>query len=132
MNIAYIMRGIPGSGKSTIAKHLAGDDGVIHSTDDYFYIDGEYRFDETRLREFHDKNFAAFCNSLRERKPVVICDNTNIKRIDAKPYADAAKAAGYVVVYVVMPIPSLEEALRRNVHNLSPETIQKMMEEFEV
>ena len=31
--VLIVMRGIPGSGKSTKAKELAGTDGVIHSTD---------------------------------------------------------------------------------------------------
>ena len=35
---AYIMRGIPGSGKSTAAKKIAGEEGKIHSTDTYFMV----------------------------------------------------------------------------------------------
>lgn len=58
MRIAYIMRGIPGSGKSTIAKIIAGDTGKIHSTDDFFYNPyGEYCFDPKLLKEYHEKNF---------------------------------------------------------------------------
>ena len=32
------MRGIPGSGKTTAARALAGKEGIIHSTDEYFEI----------------------------------------------------------------------------------------------
>ena len=31
-----LMRGVPGSGKSTKAKLLAGNKGVVYSTDDFF------------------------------------------------------------------------------------------------
>lgn len=59
--IVFIMRGVSGSGKSTIAKELAYPEGVIHSTDDYFYNEaGEYKFDPTKLSEYHEKNFQAF------------------------------------------------------------------------
>lgn len=39
------MRGVPGSGKSTKAKKLAGSNGVIYSTDDFFMKNGEYIYD---------------------------------------------------------------------------------------
>src|SRR5687768_12834933 len=35
--IVYLMRGLPSCGKSTTAKKLAGDTGVICETDEYFY-----------------------------------------------------------------------------------------------
>jgi predicted kinase len=131
MNIAYVMRGIPGSGKSTLAKILAGEHGVIHSTDDYFYKEGRYVFDRSKLKEYHDKNFSAFCTSLEEGKPIVICDNTNVKKVDAARYLEAATRAGYLVASIVMPHPTLEEALVRNMHNLDAATIQEMIDSFE-
>lgn len=39
------MRGLPGSGKSTKAKKIAGELGVIYSTDDFFMVNGQYVFD---------------------------------------------------------------------------------------
>jgi adenylate kinase family enzyme len=58
--IVYIMHGVPGSGKSTVAKTLAKEEGSIHSTDQYFYKNDSYCFDSSKLKEFHDKNFLAF------------------------------------------------------------------------
>lgn len=34
--IVYIMRGLPGSGKSTMAKNMAGATGSVVSADDFF------------------------------------------------------------------------------------------------
>ena len=34
------MRGLPGSGKSTKAKKIAAETGIIYSTDDFFMVDG--------------------------------------------------------------------------------------------
>ena len=58
------MRGIPGSGKSTTAKKIAGETGKIHSTDNYFMVDGEYRFDPKKLKENHEANYNAFCEDI--------------------------------------------------------------------
>jgi len=48
-----IMRGLPGSGKSTKAKLFAGEKGLIYSTDDFFIIDGKYIYDPTKIVEYH-------------------------------------------------------------------------------
>lgn len=131
MKIAYIMRGVPGSGKSTVANHLAGKVGIIHSTDDYCYVDGKYQFDPALATERHDKNFAAFCRSLNDGAPIVVCDNTNVKRTHFQRYVEAAKRAGYIVAFVVMPRPSVEVATERNVHKVPAYAIQRMIDEWE-
>ena len=47
----YLLRGIPGAGKSTLAKQL-GDSHF--ETDGFFMVDGEYKFDPTKLRKAHE------------------------------------------------------------------------------
>ncbi len=51
MKTLYIVRGVPGSGKSTFAKTLGG---THFETDNYFMIDGEYKFDFTKIKEAHN------------------------------------------------------------------------------
>ena len=131
MKIAYIMRGVTGSGKSTMAEILAGRVGVVHSTDTYFMVNGEYQFDPTLLGEHHAKNLAAFCETLNEGVPIVICDNTNSRRSHYEPYAEAARKAGYWVVYVVMPHPTPEIAVSRSTHGVPIHTIERMIRQWE-
>ena len=45
-----LVRGIPGSGKSTFAKSLGG---THFETDKFFMVDGEYKFDGTKIKEAH-------------------------------------------------------------------------------
>ena len=43
----YLVRGVPGSGKSTFAKQLGG---THFETDTYFMVDGEYKFDPSNSK----------------------------------------------------------------------------------
>ena len=113
MKIAYILRGVPGSGKTTLAKTLAGSGGVIHSTDEYFMEDGVYRFTHEKLVEFHNRNFTAFKESVLAGIPVVVCDNVNR------------------VAIVFLPHPSPDEAAARTVHGVPIQTISRIIERWE-
>ena len=131
--IAYIMRGVSGSGKSTLANHLAGLDGIIHSTDSYFYdSNGEYQFDPSLLGDNHQKNYTAFRDSLG-KYDVVICDNTNTQEWEYEGYVRSAEAAGYQVVYVVLK-PLLRDAqlyADRNTHGVPLDAIHRQIARFE-
>ena len=67
--VLIVMRGIPGSGKSTKAKQLAGANGVIHSTDDVIEAQGDYH-------EFSEKMFAT-----KDFAPLSRAHSTNIKNL---------------------------------------------------
>lgn len=132
MKIAYIMRGVPGSGKSTLARSLIkGSYGVIHSTDDFFVLNGEYRFNQNKLREYHDRNYEAFYRSVNDGIPVVICDNTNAQRWHFERYVKAAYRAEYIVAFVVMPHPKAEVAAQRTIHKVPANVIQRMIDRWE-
>lgn len=132
LKVAYIMRGVPGSGKSTVARQIAnGASRVIHSTDDYFYSGGEFRFDRRRLSEYHDRNYEAFCHSLDAGEPVVICDNTNVRRWEFRRYEESAIKAGYIVALVVMPHPVASVAAQRTLHGVPVHIIQRMIDRWE-
>jgi AAA domain len=49
-----ILRGLPGSGKSTFARRLADEYGFVQlEADDHFYVSGTYRFDPLRVADAH-------------------------------------------------------------------------------
>ena len=132
MNMVWIMRGVSGSGKSTYAEFLASENGVIHSTDSYFYdSNGTYMFNPNRLKEYHRRNFFAFINSLEKGIPVVICDNTNIKHWHYEKYVKVAQAVGYTVKILAMDHPKIDVAAKRNIHNVSVEIISRQIREWE-
>ena len=94
-----IVRGISGSGKSTLAAEL-GKDGVILTTDDYFYDDkGNYNFDPKKLKHAHEWNQNRTEEVMQNGAPLVVIDNTNVKFWEMRFYVELAHKYGYEVEF---------------------------------
>lgn len=85
-----ILSGVPGSGKSTIARSMYA---VVCSADDHFLVDGEYRFDVTKLADAHGACLRKFVHAIQAGKDVVV-DNTNTTSEEIIPYYAFAAAWG--------------------------------------
>lgn len=83
-----IIRGVPGSGKSTIAKEYV-ERGYQHFEADMYFLDndGNYKFDTYKLRDAHAWCMAMTFHTLLEGKNVVV-SNTFVKRWEFQPYID--------------------------------------------
>lgn len=105
---------------------------AIHSTDRYFLNkDGEYRWNPSRLHINHNANYKAFRNSVDCGIPLIIVDNTNTQEREYSKYLNYAKDEGYWISFNVMPHPKVEDAVKRNGHNVPEDAIQKMIARFE-
>lgn len=137
----FIMRGIPGAGKSTLAKSIVGD-GIIHSTDDLITGTGDYRGffkrlidsgDFKDLSRMHSKNFANAFKSMKDGVSPVVIDNTNIKANEAKAYVVAALDMGFdednIKIHDVGTRGlSAEELAESNTHGVPLDKIKTMMQ----
>jgi len=132
-----LMRGVSGSGKSTLAQKIADEQyvSVIYSTDDFFMVDGQYRFDPKRLGEFHTENVKRTKDAMVEKCPCIIIDNTNTQAWEMKPYVELAVYYGYKVSIVEPEPVSFDEIMARQAKradkSLSAEVVQKMLSRYE-
>jgi len=140
-----ILRGLPGSGKSTEGRKLVSN-GIIHSTDDVMTQlgNGNYSTAFKVLDEFGRPKLLGTAHKINEYRakesmakgitPVII-DNTNLNRGSIKPYVKEALRLGYhdeniKFIDVGTGGKTLEELAERNEHNVSLEMITTMYEKY--
>jgi len=127
MKQVVVLRGLPGSGKSTVAHKLGG---TVVSADDLFETPEGYRFDPARIGEAHNACFRTFIEALQAGHPRVVVDNTNTMVAEIAPYMLAAGAYGYEAKILEVQC-SVEMALERNVHEVPEPAIRAMAEALE-
>ena len=133
--VLYVVRGLPGSGKSTLAEDLAKyENAVVFNTDDFFMMNGEYKFDIKKLEEGHRWNARGATIAMRAEMPVVVTDGTNTMAWEMKPYVQAGVENNYRII-LVEPDTSwkmnVEELSRRTKHKVPIEHIQRMKDRWQ-
>jgi len=131
MNQVYILRGIPGAGKSTWAKHHAQGEYVIVSADHFFMKRGEYQFDPRFLPQAHQGCFRAFVDhagaEFTDRLDEIYVDNTNINAWECSPYVLGGESYGWNVTLVHVHIdPAV--AFARGTHGVPERVVYGMAE----
>lgn len=120
MAMLYIIRGLPGSGKTTIARKLAERYRCNYfEADQFFERDGEYRFDSRFLSDAHRECFTNTINALNGGKDVIVSNTfTTLKEI--RDYIDHAIANGHKVTVIHC------EEQYGSIHNVPTESIERM------
>ncbi|XP_027959962.1 NEDD4-binding protein 2-like 2 isoform X2 [Eumetopias jubatus] len=134
--LLILLRGLPGSGKTTLSRILLGQsrDGIVFSTDDYFHHQDGYRYNVNQLGDAHDWNQNRAKQAINQGRSPVIIDNTNTQAWEMKPYVEMAIGKGYRVEFHE---PETwwkfdpEELEKRNTHGVSRKKIAQMLDRYE-
>ncbi|MDI1356381.1 MAG: AAA family ATPase [bacterium] len=126
-----ILRGLPGSGKSTLSGILAENDNwPVFSIDDYFTdsITGSYAF------RYRDNHLAyQWCENETEKAMVkktekIFIDNAFTLEWELEPYFALAKKHDYAIFVVTVE----NRHQGTNSHEVSEDQLKKMAEKYKV
>lgn len=125
MSYLVIIRGLPGSGKSTFAKKFVKK-GFKHYEADMWMVDkdGNYSFDPSRLSDCHNACKNATEDALKNGENVVV-SNTFTREWEMKDYVIMGKKAGATIII---------KEMRNNygsIHDVPEDAMKRMVDRWE-
>jgi NEDD4-binding protein 2 len=130
----FIVRGIPGSGKSTFANHVWNEYAICEADKFFYDKDGNYNFDVSRLREAHEWCRKEVETRMQDNKanpqfyPEIVVSNTSTQEWEMRAYFDLAERYGYQVVSLIVE----NRHGGKNTHNVPDEVLENMRKRFEI
>ena len=132
MKQLYVIRGLPGAGKSTLANLLVNRENVFEADQYFSLLDGVYRFDPTKLGLAHGWVQDCLRGAMQMQRPQLAVANTFSQNWELRPYLRMAQEFGYhVTVLTVESGLGNHELAARNIHGCPVEKIADMRHRWE-
>jgi hypothetical protein len=130
-----IVRGLPSSGKTTIAKILTASQGVAISVDEFMTSpSGEYEFSKSAFIEAQTQCKNLCLDLMKGNTSLIVVHNTLAQAWEAEPYFEMANEFGYLVQVMNLYDGGLTDAdlANRSVHNMPVHLIQKTRQRWDI
>jgi predicted kinase len=132
--ILTLVRGLPGSGKSTFANTITNEFSVCEADKFFYDKEGNYNFDATKLREAHE-----WCREQVEIRmkdngvnpqfyPEIVVSNTFTQKWEMESYYKLAEQYGYKVFSII--VENRHDGV--NQHAVPADKLEQMKNRFEV
>jgi predicted kinase len=128
-----LLRGIPGSGKSTLGHAILNSPqlttNTVLSADDLFVdSNGVYNFEPDRIKEAHNMCQQKCAEKMKLGIYKIVVANTFTQEWEMKPYYEMAERYNYRIHSVI--VENRHDGV--NVHDVPEEKIRQMKDRFEV
>ena len=129
MNQIILVRGLPGSGKTSLIESIRGESPVF-AADDHFYElgNGKYNFDPSELHTAHLNCQKKAESEMYNGTKTIFVTNTFTTNKEMKPYQEMAERYGYRCSVIIVE----NRHGNSNVHNVPNETIERMKNRFNI
>lgn len=126
----YIIRGLPGAGKSTFALKLANAIGAYNFEADHYHedADGNYAWKPENVAAAHYSCQRAVRHIMTSSRADIVVSNTSTTEKELEVYLDMAKECGYSVTSLIVENRHGNESI----HGVPPTIMQKMRNRFSV
>jgi predicted kinase len=136
MSTLLFLRGLPGSGKTTLGELLSGlvSSGAAEHIEADRYFEREedgrtiYAFDPAKLREAHEYCEQQTVHALDSGIPLVIVSNTSTHEWEVNRYRRIADSHGARFISVIVE----NRHSGQSVHDVPSETLTRMRERFDL
>ena len=132
--VLTLVRGLPGSGKSTFANFVWNDSAICAAEKVFSDKEGNYNFDASKLKQAHE-----WCKNEVETRmkdneanpqyyPEIVVSNTFTQEWEMEAYYELAKKYDYLVISIIVE----NRHGGKNVHGVPEEKLEQMRSRFQI
>lgn len=131
----FVMRGLPGSGKTTIAQSILGGNGINKTVNNlaFIYCDqgvicsSDFYSGHDKIQKSQKSVEFAMINKV----PAIALDENNLTQLEIGPFISLANRHQYKVVVIEIPTASVTLCAENNTHGYNKEELIRMKGSWE-